>query len=129
MAAPYVGRGATISIGGTALTNPVTIDLPFGTVNHENYMTTTQTDNYVRKMVTSVDPGQGSFEFLYSHADYAVVAGVRGTSTTIVVVTTDTSPKTYTFTGIIKDAKTSMAPDKIVRTTVNFEVAGPIVES
>lgn len=129
MAAPYIGIASTVSIGGSLLTNPASVSIPWGEVGHEKYSTLNQSDKLYRKIPTMIDPGKVTGEFIYSAADLLILTGVRGTAATIVITTSDTSSKTYTFQGIVTSAETDFNTDKIVMTKFTIEVAGPVVVS
>jgi hypothetical protein len=129
MSAPYIGIGATVSVGGTLLVNPTKVTIPWGDVGFEKYSTLNQSDKLYRKIPTMVDPGKVSGEMIYSSADLATLTAVRGTLASIVITTSDSTPKTYTFQGIVTKAEPEMSPDKIVMCKWDCEVAGPVTLS
>jgi hypothetical protein len=127
MSAPYTGIGATCTIASTALVNPVKVSLPHNMdVKTAEYTTLTQTDKCVRIVPTVVSPDKISAEMIYSSADVATLTATRATLVTLVLVTTDSTPKTYTATGCVTKLETEISPDAIIMTKWEFTTSGPI---
>lgn len=126
MSAPYTGLGCTATVASTAISNATASGIPFGTTKTESYMILGQTDKTLRKVPVSIDPGKITISFLYDKTIVAALFAVRGSTTTYSIVTTDTSPATYSGNCTVMDCTTEFTPDKIVMSKVELELTAPI---
>jgi hypothetical protein len=129
-AVPPIGFSATMTVGGTALTFPVSITVPTGDVGKVeiSYMGMPTKDR--RYIPTLNDNGVFQAETLYCEADFRALWALRGIAGTAVVITFPDdgtgTPPTFSFAGFLTKAPLKFEMEGVPHISFEMQVSGAI---
>lgn len=124
------GFTGNMTIGGTALANIATVQVPFGTVKTVDFVAVNQSDNIMRRIPTVIDPGEITFTSLYDKTDYLALVAVKGAVASYVVTTpTGSNLQTFSLQGILTKCDVEMSAENLMEVKGTVAVAGPITIS
>lgn len=137
---PFTGYSSTVSVNDGASSaqvvfpNVINVKLPFGKVDIITYATLAQSTKDKLKIAAMVDGDNFEFTAHYSAATVTRLAALKGvtfiTGTTYPtwnVVTSDGTPKTYSFKGLIANVEVGeLTNDAIPLCKVTIAISGAI---
>lgn len=129
-AVPPIGFSATATIGGTALSFPVSIDVPTGDVAAVDYSYMGMPTKERLKQPGLIDNGTFTMESLYCEADFRLLWSKRGVADTAIVITFPDdgtgTPPTYSFNAFLSKAPMKFEMEAVPHIQSEWVINGAI---